>query len=138
MSEILGDREKVTGVTISNLKSQISNPPALPAGRQLKSQNDNAILNIDKIFIEIGGVPGTALLAPLGITLDSGGYIKVNEKLETNIPGVFAAGDIAATGLSIEQISTSVGLGAKAAASVFAYLKKEKTPSLWGKTQIKR
>lgn len=124
ITEIIGDREKATGVTISN--------------PQLTSQNNNVILNIDKLFIEIGGVPGTALLAPLGLELDSGGYIKVNNKLETNIPGVFAAGDIAASGLSIEQISTSIGLGARAAASVFAYLKQENAPSLWGQSQIKR
>ena len=42
-----------------------------------------------------------------------------------------------ATG-EIEQISTAVGLGARAAASAFAYLKKEKAPTLWGQSHIKR
>lgn len=132
ITEIIGDREKVTGITIrSNIKDQRSET-------QLKTQNDNAVLIIDKLFIEIGGVPGTALLAPLGIGLDNGGYIRVNEKLETNIPGIFAAGDLVSNNLSIEQISSAVGLGARAAASTFAYLKQEKAPSMWGESQIKR
>jgi len=95
-------------------------------------------LAIDKIFIEIGGVPGTALVIPLGVEMDTGGYIKVNSKLATNVAGIFAAGDLVSYGLSIEQIASAVGLGARAAASAFAYLKGEKTPTVWGKAQIKR
>ena len=108
---------------------------------QFKIQNNSEFiyeLPVDKIFIEIGGVPGTALVIPLGVVMDEGGYIKVDDKLTTNVPGIFAAGDLVSYGLSIEQISSAVGLGARAASSVFAYLKNDKAPSLWGKAQIKR
>ena len=121
VKEIVGDGERVTGITlISNIKTQISN------------------LTLDKIFIEIGGVPGTALVIPLGVAMDQGGFIKVDEHLATNVAGIFAAGDLVSYGLSIEQISSAVGLGARAAASAFAYIKGDKAPTLWGASQIKR
>lgn len=122
VTEITGDGEKVTGVKLQKTdnKEQITN------------------LSLDKVFVEIGGVPGTALVIPLGVAMDPGGYIHVNERLATNVPGVFAAGDLVSYALSIEQISSAVGLGARAAASAFAYLKGEKAPSVWGGSQIKR
>lgn len=133
ITEIVGDGEKVTGVKISNLKTQNIDSP-------IDSNINNLIkeLKLDKIFIEIGGVPGTSLVVPLGVEMDEGGYIKVNARLATNIPGIFAAGDLVSYGLSIEQISSAVGLGARAAASVFAYIKKDKTPTVWGESQIRR
>ncbi|MDP2632491.1 MAG: FAD-dependent oxidoreductase, partial [Candidatus Curtissbacteria bacterium] len=115
-TEILGDGQKVTGLKLST-------------GDEL---------SLDQIYIEIGGVPGSALLIPLGVEVDQGGYIKVDEKLTTNVQGIFAAGDIVNAGFSIEQISTAVGLGARAAVSAFSYLKQQTPPTLWGESQIRR
>ncbi|MCL5432767.1 MAG: FAD-dependent oxidoreductase [Patescibacteria group bacterium] len=117
--EILGDGQKITGIKI-------------------KSNETEKTLDVEKVFIEIGGVPGSALAVPLGINVDEKGYIKVDDKLATNIPGAFAAGDIVSVGLSIEQISTAIGLGARASFSAFSYLKQQNAPSLWGQNQIKR
>ncbi len=119
VAEVQGDGQKVTGV-------------------KLVQEGVAKILNVDHVFIEIGGVPGTSLIAPLGVTLDPGGYIIVNEKLETNVPGIFAAGDLVSYGLSLEQISTAVGLGARAASSAFSYLKQKKAPTSWGSALIQR
>ncbi len=128
VTEILGDGEKVVGVILKGTENS-----------SIENQDETKMrLSLDKLFIEIGGVPGTALVVPLGVELDSGGYIKVDDKLSTNVPGIFAAGDLVSYGLSIEQISTAVGLGARAAASAFAYLTKGKTPTVWGQSQIKR
>ena len=104
----------------------------------MEEYNGAPQIRIDKIFIEIGGVPGTVLVIPLGVETDEGGYIRVNSKLETNIPGIIAAGDMVRFGFSIEQISSAVGLGARAASSAFAYLTGGKSASLWGTAQIKR
>jgi thioredoxin reductase (NADPH) len=120
---IKGDDEALTGVNFS-----------ITTGGSVELKD----LAISKLFIEIGGVPGTALVIPLGVQMDEGGYIKVDEHLCTNVKGIYAAGDLVNYGLSIEQISSAVGLGARAASSVFAYLKNDKAPSLWGKAQIKR
>lgn len=124
VTEIVGDGEKVTGI---KTKSNVSN-----------SVTPVTTLDLDKVFIEIGGVPGTALVIPLGVKMDSGGYIEVNERLATNISGIFAAGDLVSYALSIEQISSAVGLGARAAASVFAFVKEEKAPTVWGGSRIRR
>lgn len=118
--EILGDGNRVEKMKLQSVKGS------------------EEILPVEKVFVEIGGVPGTALVIPLGVKMDPGGYIIVDDKLATNIPGIYAAGDLVSYGLSIEQISTAVGLGARAAASVFAYLNKEKAPTLWGRSQIRR
>ena len=120
VEKIVGSGEKVTGVNLRSVESP-TGPPAVP----------EKVLSLDKIFIEIGGVPGTALVIPLGVETDTGGYIKVNARLATNIAGIFAAGDLVSYGLSIEQISSAVGLGARAATSAFAFLKQEKPPTVW-------
>lgn len=117
--EILGDKEKPTGIKIN-------------------SDGAEKILPVEKVVVEIGGVPGSALVIPFGVFVDEKGYIKVDEKLATNIPGIFAAGDIINTGLSIEQITTAMGLGTIAAFSAFSYSKQQKPPTLWGQNQIKR
>jgi thioredoxin reductase (NADPH) len=131
ITEIVGDEEKLTGVRINT-----NNPITQSANNPIKAKIQE--LKLDKLFIEIGGVPGTALVAPLGVEMDKGGYLKVNEKLETNISGIFAAGDLVSLGMSIEQISSAVGCGARAATFVFAYLKQNKAPTLWGQSQIRR
>jgi len=123
--EIIGDGQKLTKVKIS-LKGANTN----------NSQTKE--LAIDRLFIEIGGVPGTALLIPLGVKMDPGGYISVDEKLSTSVPGVFAAGDVVGHRFSIEQITSAVGSGARAASYVFSFLKQQTAPTLWGSSQIKR
>lgn len=122
ITEILGDKEKITKVKLQSLTKP----------------GETTELSLDKIFIEIGGVPGTALVIPLGVAMDKGGFVHVDERLATNVPGIFAAGDMVSSALSIEQISTSVGLGARAANSAFAYVKQEKAPVVWGGSQIRR
>jgi len=136
--EIVGDGMKVTGVRINPINAPQPFRMNLQGEPPLTVRGGEGALPLDKLFIEIGGVPGTALVVPLGVVMDKGGYINVNERLETNVAGIFAAGDLVNFGLAFEQISTSVGLGARAAASAFTFLKQEKTPSVWGEGQIRR
>lgn len=125
VAEILGDEKKLTG-----LKLQIKNPQT--------GVVETKDLTIDRLFVEIGGVPGTALLIPLGVQMDPGGFISVDERLSTSISGIYAAGDVVSHKYSIEQITSAVGSGARAAAYVFSYLKQQTAPTLWGASQIKR
>jgi thioredoxin reductase (NADPH) len=55
-----------------------------------------------------------------GILDMEGGYIKTNEKMETNIPGVYAAGDVRVTPL--RQVVTACADGASAALSAIRYI----------------
>jgi thioredoxin reductase (NADPH) len=76
-------------------------------------------LPLSGVFIAVGQRPNTALLKGL-LKLDATGYIVVNEKMETDLPGVFAAGDIRTN--SIRQTITAAGDGATAAIYADRYL----------------
>lgn len=74
----------------------------------------------DGIFVFIGLLPNTQFLAKGPIELDQIGMIKTNADLRTNIPGIFAAGDVR-SGANM-QIASATGEGATAAMMVRNYL----------------
>lgn len=74
----------------------------------------------DGVFVFIGLKPNTEFLQGTGIELDELGLIKTDENLQTNIPGVFAAGDVR-SGATM-QIASAVGEGATAALKIREYL----------------
>lgn len=82
------------------------------------------ILVVQGVLIEIGLVPASSLAKRLEVELDERGYIKITPDYSTNIPGVFAAGDIAHLpgSLHFSQILTSAAQGAWAAAAVYRFL----------------
>jgi len=75
-------------------------------------------LAVQGVFIEIGLVPNSSFAEE--IEKNDAGEIKVNCRNETNIPGVFAAGDV--TDVPEKQIIIAAGEGSKAALSAFRYL----------------
>ncbi|MBS3748844.1 MAG: FAD-dependent oxidoreductase [Candidatus Thermoplasmatota archaeon] len=70
----------------------------------------------DAVFVSIGEIPMNQLAGQIGLNLDESGYVRVNRFGRTNIPRLYAAGDI--TG-GVRQIVTAVGEGATAATSAF-------------------
>jgi len=76
-------------------------------------------LPVDGIFVSVGIVPNTAFLKG-AVPLDEAGYIITNEKMETEIPGVFAAGDVRLN--SVKQAIAAAGDGATAAVYAERYL----------------
>ena len=74
----------------------------------------------DGIFIFVGLKPNTEFLRGTGIELDEIGLIKTDRHLQTNIPGVFASGDVR-SGATM-QIASAVGEGATAALNMREYL----------------
>lgn len=79
--------------------------------RQVKT-GQNSTLDIDGIFVSIGFKPNTDYLKGI-LSLDATGAVITNDRLETNIPGIFAAGDIRHN--SAQQVITAAGDGATAA-----------------------
>lgn len=77
----------------------------------------------DGVFIYIGMVPLSKPFENLGITNENG-YIETNEKMETKVPGIFAAGDIREK--SLRQIVTATGDGSIAAQSAQHYVEELK------------
>ena len=76
-------------------------------------------LSMDGIFIFIGHKPNTSLFTDQ-VLLDEKGYIRTNSHTETNIPGVFAAGEAADP--NYRQVITSAGMGASAGMMAAKYL----------------
>lgn len=74
----------------------------------------------DGVFVFVGLMPNTQFLEGSGIELDEVGLIKTDNKLQTNIPGIFASGDVR-HGATM-QIASAVGEGASAALSIREYL----------------
>jgi thioredoxin reductase (NADPH) len=83
---------------------------------------DGESISVDGIFIEIGAKGPLELLPPLGIELDpqTFSYVKVNQRMETNVPGVFACGDLTGPPL---QVAKAVGEGCVAGISASDYVK---------------
>ena len=88
--------------------------------RNLKT-NVVSDMSVNGLFIEIGSVPVTGLIKELGVKLDKEGFIVTNENKETNIPGVFAAGDISNS--QLKQDITAAADGAVAAISAYKFIK---------------
>ncbi|MEX0919801.1 MAG: FAD-dependent oxidoreductase [Candidatus Saccharimonadales bacterium] len=77
----------------------------------------------DGVFVFIGLKPNTGFLKGSGIEMDEIGFIKTDKTLETNIPGIFCAGDVRAG--ATQQIASAVGEGATAALMIREYLEEQ-------------
>jgi alkyl hydroperoxide reductase subunit AhpF len=84
---------------------------------------DTQELKVDGIFIHIGMVPNSTLVPP-ETEKNVFGEIVVNKNCETNLPGLYAAGDM--TDTPFKQIIIAAGQGTTAALNVVSYLNKLK------------
>ena len=101
-TEVIGDGEKVQALMYTDRNTDKSHR-----------------IDLDGIFVQIGLVPNTEWLkGPL--TLSPRGEIEVDAHNATNIPGVFAAGDV--TTVPYKQIIVAMGEGTKAALSAFDHI----------------
>jgi len=84
--------------------------------------DDGSKIVVSVVFIELGAKGVMELAAYLSVRLDDEmNYIDVNKKMETNIPGVFAAGDICGPPW---QMAKAVGEGCVAGIGAATYAKK--------------
>ena len=100
--EVLGD-----GVKVNSLRYQD------------RTDNSEHTLELEGIFVQIGLLPNTDWLKGT-LELSKHGEVIVDNKGETSMPGVFAAGDC--TTVPYKQIIIAMGDGAKAALGAFDYL----------------
>ena len=94
--------ELVEGITLKNLKT-----------------GDVSQMATDSVFVFVGMLPSSEFLNNV-VSLDKDGFIIVDKAMGTNVPGIYAAGDVISKRL--RQISSSVGEGAVAAFSAEKYL----------------
>ncbi len=98
LEEVKGD-ERVEKVTLKNVEDDTTQE-----------------LEVDGVFVAVGEVPETDLAEKIGVELDERGYIKTDEEQRTNIPRIYAAGDV--TG-DPKQIVVASAEGAKAAMTAY-------------------
>lgn len=100
VQEVVGD-EFVTGIMI---------------GKGYEQQ----LLEVDGMFVQLGLLPNTDFLRNV-VSLDpETGCIPINQRCETDVPGLFAAGDV--TDIFAEQVPVAIGEGIKAAISAWEYV----------------
>ena len=86
-----------------------------------RTTSEEKTFEADGIFVFIGLKPNTEFLKGGVVELDERGFIKTDKTLQTNVKGIFAAGDCRSG--STLQIASAVGEGAVAALMVREYLK---------------
>lgn len=104
ISKLHGDKQ-LEGVTLTRLNT----------GKE-------EFLPLDGLFVFIGFEPLSGFL-PDALRKDANGFVETDTEMRTNIPGVFAAGDIRSK--LCRQVVTAVGDGATAANSAYTYLEQQ-------------
>jgi thioredoxin reductase (NADPH) len=103
VTEVVG-QEKVEAVKLKNVQT-----------------NEESIFPADGVFIFIGNTPNTQMFE--GQINMENGYIKVDDRMKTSVPGAFAAGEVADA--HFRQVITSAGMGAAAAIEATYFLERE-------------
>ncbi|MEH7376582.1 thioredoxin-disulfide reductase [Neobacillus drentensis] len=117
--KILQDRafanEKVDFIWNHTIKSINDKDGKVGSVTLVSTENgEEQVLSADGVFIYIGMVPLSKPFTSLGITNENG-YIETNDRMETKVPGIYAAGDIREK--TLRQIVTATGDGSIAAQS---------------------
>jgi thioredoxin reductase (NADPH) len=79
-------------------------------------------LLVDGVFVQVGEDPNSQIAKEAGVAVDDEGYILVDIRQRTNIPGVYAAGDV--TNHPVKQVGTAVGQGITAALEAYGYIRR--------------
>lgn len=102
IEEFKGDGKKISSVRLKNLKT-----------------NETKDFPVDGIFLAIGHIPNTDIFKGI-LDLDEHGFIIADRFMNTNIPGVFAAGDV--QDKTYKQAITAAGSGCQAAIEAERYI----------------
>ena len=108
-TEVTGDGQRVNGLVYED-----------------RGSNQKHTLALEGIFVQIGLLPNTEWLKGT-VALSPRGEIIVDERGQTSLPGVFAAGDV--TTVPYKQIIIAMGEGSKAALSAFDHLIRTSAPA---------
>lgn len=101
-TQVLGDGQKVNGLHYTD-----------------RASNEQKSVVLDGVFVQIGLLPNSDWLKGT-VELSKHGEIVTDQRGETNVSGVFAAGDV--TTVPYKQIVIAMGEGARASLSAFDYL----------------
>ena len=108
-TEVLGDGQKVVGLAARD-----------------RATGEARTIELEGIFVQIGLLPNTEWLKGV-LNLSPRGEIVIDDRGQTSLPGVFAAGD--ATTVPFKQIIIAMGAGSTAALSAFDHLIRNSAPA---------
>ena len=111
-TEVLGDGDRVTGLTYTD-----------------RTTDESRSVELDGIFVQIGLLPNSEWLDGT-VELSPRGEVVIDDRGQTSLPGVFAAGDC--TTVPYKQIVIAMGAGATAALSAFDHLIRTSAPDAEG------
>ena len=108
-TEVTGDGQKVNGLTYKD-----------------RSSGEQHHVELEGVFVQIGLLPNSDWLKGT-LELSPRGEVVVDQRGQTSLPGVFAAGDVTTT--PYKQIVIAMGEGSKAALSAFDHLIRTTAPA---------
>jgi thioredoxin reductase (NADPH) len=114
--------KKITIITGTNIV-RIDGDKRVRAAILDKPYHGERALLLDAVFVAVGVIPLSDLARPLGVKTNQRGEILIDRDSRTNVPGVYAAGDVADR--SFKQAITGVAEGVAAAYSAFQDLKND-------------
>jgi alkyl hydroperoxide reductase subunit F len=116
VQEKIAANKKTSILTNTEVKAVLGDK--LVTGLKIKEKSGERVLSVQGVFVETGLFANSEFAE----TLDKNkkGEIKIDSRNRTNIPGIFAAGDV--TDVPEKQIIIAAGEGAKATLSAFKYL----------------
>jgi len=109
-TEVKGDGQKATGLVYKD-----------------RASGESHTIELAGIFVQIGLLPNTEWLKDSPVELSARGEIVIDERGQTSVPGVFAAGD--ATTVPYKQIVIAMGAGSTAALGAFDHLIRTSAPA---------
>jgi thioredoxin reductase (NADPH) len=104
VKEIKGEKLVTTAVLSNTITGEISE------------------ISVNGVFVQAGESPNSQLAKDAGVKLDDNGRIEIDIHQRTNLPGIYAAGDV--TNHPVMQIGTAVGQGITAALDAYSYIKR--------------
>lgn len=116
MAEKVSIAQNVRVMNAVSVKAILGNK--FVTGVKIVHEGREDVLAVQGVFVEVGLVPNSGFCAD--VIRNQWGEIKTNCRCETNLPGIYAAGDV--TDVPAKQIIVAAGEGAKAVLSAFHYL----------------
>jgi len=87
-----------------------------------KNTGETREMPVNGVFVQVGEDPNSKIAKDAGIALDQDEYIITDIRQQTNLEGVYAAGDV--TSHPIKQVGTAVGQGITAALEAYGYIRR--------------
>ncbi|MCY4616596.1 MAG: FAD-dependent oxidoreductase [Chloroflexi bacterium] len=122
--ELLGQTENVDVLLETEVAELLGSDDAGLTGVRLDRAHDGSdTLDLDVLFIEAGADPRVDLARALGVELNpETDEVHVDREMRTNVPGLFAAGDLTDGSGALKQTVTAAAQGAIAALSAYQYV----------------